>query len=105
MRRRAWQIPSWVSNLRRCPFFGAEWWLRFFLVTKTNNGFFTKGFVEMIDREMAGIDREMARIDREMAGIDREMAGIDREMARKQKWIATMLLLFHFAVADANARL
>ena len=38
-----------------------------------------EGFVEMIDREMAGIDREMARIDREMAGIDREMAGIDRE--------------------------
>ena len=27
------------------------------------------------------------------------------EMARKQKWIATMLLLFHFAVARANARL
>jgi hypothetical protein len=38
-----------------------------------------EGFVEMIDREMAGIDREMARIDREMAGIDREMAGIDRK--------------------------
>jgi len=94
-----------VSNLRRCPVFGAELLLRFFLVTKTSNGFFTKGFVEMIDREMAGIGREMARIDREMAGIDREMAGIDREMARKQKWIATMLLLFHFAVADANARL
>ena len=49
--------------------------MRFFLVTKTSNGFFTKGFVEMIDREMAGIGREMARIDREMAGIDREMAG------------------------------
>ena len=47
--------------------------------TKTSNGFFTKGFVEMIDREMAGIDREMA--------------GIDREMARKQTWVATMLLL------------
>ena len=72
--------------------------MRFFLVTKTSNGFFTKGFVEMIDREMAGIDREMA-------GIDREMAGIDREMARKQKWVAPMLLLLHFAVAGANARL
>ena len=65
--------------------------MRFFLVTKTSNGFFTKGFVEMIDREMAGIDREMA--------------GIDREMAWKQKWVAPMLLLLHFAVAGANARL
>ena len=65
--------------------------MRFFLVTKTSNGFFTKGFVEMIDREMAGIDREMA--------------GIDREMAGKQKWVAPMLLLLHFAVAGANARL
>ena len=98
-----------------------------------------EGFVEMIDREMAGIDREMARIDREMAGIDREQGcskngrykggklgkyrgnttnrppswlsfvcnwiGATLEMARKQKWIATMLLLFHFAVAGANARL
>ena len=60
-----------MSNLRRCPFFGD--------VTKTSNGFFTKGFVEMIDREMAGIDREMA--------------GIDWEMTRKQTWVATMLLL------------
>ena len=79
-----------MSNLRRCPFFGD--------VTKTSNGFFTKGFVEMIDREMAGFDREMAVIDREMAGIDREMAG-------KPKWVPTMLLLLHFAVAGANARL
>jgi hypothetical protein len=39
------------------------------------------------------------------AGLDREMAGIDRDMARKQKWVATMLLLLHFAVAGANARL
>ena len=42
-----------------------------------DNGFFTKGFVEMIDPKIARIDREMAGIGREMAEIDQE-AGIDR---------------------------